>query len=292
MVRTNRFRRAAFVSLEHYTDARGVLIKLGQQLLPERDKFHVGLNDDLDRARQPIDRALSDHPTIIVIDNVESVLAGYGTGSVSDLPTQTTSNAEAQVADAPRTASEADAIFTRWRRRRGHASRRRSAWARGATPCSNRSDKPLRGCWSRADCRKRTPPPNSFLQRALAAGEAAYAEAVYDIAMAYILWGRVLKIIGAAEAALPPLREAQRRSQALVDAGNTRAEHTVSVAIAEAAECLIYLGRYDEAVAAYEENIQRAEKLGDRRQVAVGKGNLGAVRCRKNATARRWKVTR
>jgi tetratricopeptide (TPR) repeat protein len=38
------------------------------------------------------------------------------------------------------------------------------------------------------------------------------------------------------------------------------------------------LGRIDEAVEAYNENIRRAEQLGDIRQVAVGKGQLGTVR--------------
>jgi len=79
MVRTNRFRRAAFVTFDpfikgHCTDARGVLIKLGQQLLPEGNKFHVGPNDDLEKARQPVERALNDHPTLIVLDNLESLL--------------------------------------------------------------------------------------------------------------------------------------------------------------------------------------------------------------------------
>jgi len=84
----------------------------------------------------------------------------------------------------------------------------------------------------------------------------------------------VLLTIGAAEAALPPVSEAQQRFQA----DNASAEIMASVAIAEAGQCLIYLGRYDEAAAAYEENIQRAEKLGDRRQTAVGRGNLGTLR--------------
>ncbi|HEY3227755.1 MAG TPA: tetratricopeptide repeat protein, partial [Roseiflexaceae bacterium] len=74
LVRTGRFHRAAFVSLEHISDTRTVLIGLGQQLLPEGDRWHVGLDDDLDTARQQIDRALRDHPTLIVLDNMESVL--------------------------------------------------------------------------------------------------------------------------------------------------------------------------------------------------------------------------
>ncbi len=112
-----------------------------------------------------------------------------------------------------------------------------------------------------------------LLQRALAAGEAAY-----DIALAHWLFGRVLKRIGAAEAALPPLREAQQRFQALVDAGNVIAEHMAPAAITEAADCLRYLGRYDEAAAAYEEGIQRFEKLDDQRWAAIASGQLGTVR--------------
>ena len=38
------------------------------------------------------------------------------------------------------------------------------------------------------------------------------------------------------------------------------------------------MGRLDEAAAAYEESIRRAEKLGDDRDVAVGKSQLGTVR--------------
>jgi tetratricopeptide (TPR) repeat protein len=117
-----------------------------------------------------------------------------------------------------------------------------------------------------------------LLQRALAAGAEAYPGASYDIALAHLRLGRVLNTSGAAEEALPPLTEAQRRFQLLADAGNTSAERMASTAITERADCLTDLGRYDEAAAAYEEGIRSAEKLGDRRGVAVGKGQLGTVR--------------
>jgi tetratricopeptide (TPR) repeat protein len=117
-----------------------------------------------------------------------------------------------------------------------------------------------------------------LLKSALAAGEAAYAGAAYDIANAYWRLGRVLRKTGAAEAGLLPLREAQRRFQKLAVAGNTDAEQMASTAITEAAGCLIYLGRYDEAAAAYEEGIRYAEKFGDHRGAAVRRGNLGTVR--------------
>src|SRR5262245_18607956 len=73
-VLTDRFRRAAFVSLETYTNERTVLDSLGRQVLPEGDKYSVVQYPDLKQALQPVQRALADHPTLIVLDNVESVL--------------------------------------------------------------------------------------------------------------------------------------------------------------------------------------------------------------------------
>ena len=74
LVRVGRFRRAAFVSLEQYTDARSVLDNLGQQLLSQDDNWSVAQYPDLKQALQPVERALADRPTIIVLDNLESVL--------------------------------------------------------------------------------------------------------------------------------------------------------------------------------------------------------------------------
>jgi tetratricopeptide (TPR) repeat protein len=75
LVQTRRFERAAFVSLEEYTDARGILIRLGQQLLPQGRDWHVADNaEDLKQGRLEVERTLRDHRTIIVLDNMESVL--------------------------------------------------------------------------------------------------------------------------------------------------------------------------------------------------------------------------
>jgi tetratricopeptide (TPR) repeat protein len=74
LVRVGRFRRAAFVSLEQYIDARSVLDSLGRQLLPEGDSWSVANYSDLKQALQPVERALADRATIIVLDNMESVL--------------------------------------------------------------------------------------------------------------------------------------------------------------------------------------------------------------------------
>jgi tetratricopeptide (TPR) repeat protein len=75
LTRTARFTRATFVSLEHHRDARAVLDTLGHQLLPNGDKYSVAQFRDLKEALQPVERALADHPTIILLDNCESVLS-------------------------------------------------------------------------------------------------------------------------------------------------------------------------------------------------------------------------
>lgn len=64
----------AFVSFEQYTDARGVLDSIGRQLLPEADNYSVSQYPALKQALQPVERALRDRATIIVLDNLESVL--------------------------------------------------------------------------------------------------------------------------------------------------------------------------------------------------------------------------
>jgi tetratricopeptide (TPR) repeat protein len=117
-----------------------------------------------------------------------------------------------------------------------------------------------------------------LLQRCLVAGEAAYPSAAYDIAMAHFKLGRVMRRGGAAEAALSPLAEAQRRFQSLADSGNTSAKGMAAKTINESADCLRNLGRWDEAAAAYQESIKRSEQLNDRRAIAVSKGQLGTVR--------------
>jgi len=119
----------------------------------------------------------------------------------------------------------------------------------------------------------------ALLDGARAAGPAAYPDADYDLAMAHILLARVLKTAGAAEPALPLLAQARQGFETITrERSNRAAERMVSVCLAERGDCLLYLGRLDEAAAAYEENIQLAEGLGDARQVAVGKGQLGTVR--------------
>ncbi len=118
-----------------------------------------------------------------------------------------------------------------------------------------------------------------LLQQAQAAGVAAYADADYDLAMAFFLLGRVLNNVGGVLQALPLLQEASGRFEAIAIASNNKAAaRMASKCIAEQGECLLNLGRYDAAAAAYEEAIRRGEQQGDLRGVAVGKGQLGTVR--------------
>jgi tetratricopeptide (TPR) repeat protein len=118
-----------------------------------------------------------------------------------------------------------------------------------------------------------------LLQQAEAAGEEAYAEAEYDLAVASFLVGRVLKTGGEAQQALPLLQEAGRRFEAIANKEpGVGAEGMASTCLTEQGDCLRALGRYDVAAAAYEEAIRRAEQREDLRDVAVGKGQLGTVR--------------
>ena len=51
-----------------------------------------------------------------------------------------------------------------------------------------------------------------------------------------------------------------------------------SICIIERADCLLILGRLEEAAATYEEGIRHCEQLGAERDVAVGKSQIGTVR--------------
>jgi tetratricopeptide (TPR) repeat protein len=116
------------------------------------------------------------------------------------------------------------------------------------------------------------------LQKAQAAGENAYPDAAYDLADTHFGLGRALEQSGNSEAALEVIDESRRCFEALAKAGNKSAARMANVCLAEAGDCLRALGRLDEAADSYELNIKGAEELGDPRQVAVGKGQLGSVR--------------
>lgn len=117
-----------------------------------------------------------------------------------------------------------------------------------------------------------------LLTSSVVAGETAYPEASYDLAAAYSLLGRVQRSCGAAGSALEPLAEARRRFEALVEAGNTVAGRMVSLVITDTADCLLALGRLDDAAEAYEHSIMLDQHGNRVRDVAIGKAQLGTVR--------------
>ena len=75
LVQSQRYQRAAWVSLEKVQDARAVVDALGRQLvLPKYSVAEYPADQLLKQALQPIQRALEDEPTVVVVDNVESAL--------------------------------------------------------------------------------------------------------------------------------------------------------------------------------------------------------------------------
>jgi len=77
LVQSSRYQRAAFVSVEsqNVQDVKGVLDAIGSQLLPRYSAAEYG--DDREAALKPVERALRDFPTLIVFDNMESVLPDH-----------------------------------------------------------------------------------------------------------------------------------------------------------------------------------------------------------------------
>jgi tetratricopeptide (TPR) repeat protein len=114
-------------------------------------------------------------------------------------------------------------------------------------------------------------------QNCLDAGEQAYPEAAFDLAMAYCKLGTALSAIGDAENALPYLAEAQQRFILIaeIDVSYARMIH---VTTSEIGDCLKTLRLLDEAEATYQEAIRLAERECDKRAIAVSKGNWGYAR--------------
>ncbi len=111
-----------------------------------------------------------------------------------------------------------------------------------------------------------------------AAGPSAYPDASYDLALAHCILGRVLRLSGNAEAALPYLQDAQTRFQCLADVGDAEAEQMVSGALTEKGTLLLALGRLDAAATAYEQVLARSQDKERLRPVAIAKSQLGTVR--------------
>lgn len=97
------------------------------------------------------------------------------------------------------------------------------------------------------------------LQRqSLRSGDAAYLEAPLDIASSYLLLGQSLRQYGAAQLALQPLSEAQRRFAILTTWGGSEAAQFQIRAISLQGKCLRDLGRLPEAATAFEQAIHYA----------------------------------
>jgi len=112
----------------------------------------------------------------------------------------------------------------------------------------------------------------SLLSRCNAAGEAAYPGAADDGAMAEHSLGRALRMSGDVEAALPHLDRALQQFE------NLKNDRMAIAALTDKADGLADLGRFEDAAKAYEQVIAMAEQQENRRAVAVGKGQLAAVR--------------
>jgi tetratricopeptide (TPR) repeat protein len=117
-----------------------------------------------------------------------------------------------------------------------------------------------------------------LLECAREAGDTAYPGADYDLTISLIHFGRALRMSGRAVEALAPLADAEQRLTGIAFAGDATARAMGSLCVAERADCLRAIGRFDEAAAAYEEAIRSAKQRGDSRQVAVGKGQVGGLR--------------
>ncbi len=76
MLRTGRFQRLAFVSFEGLSDTRSALDSLGRQL--DGSDFSVAKFKDEEEALLVLDRRLREFSTLIVLDNLESVLPEPG----------------------------------------------------------------------------------------------------------------------------------------------------------------------------------------------------------------------
>jgi tetratricopeptide (TPR) repeat protein len=71
MVRSHQVRRAVFVSVETHSNLAAVLDAIGRQLVPD---YTVATFKELEQATLPVERALAEQSTLLVVDNMESIL--------------------------------------------------------------------------------------------------------------------------------------------------------------------------------------------------------------------------
>jgi len=133
---------------------------------------------------------------------------------------------------------------------------------------------------ARGRLRERSRARRQLLQRARAAGEQAYPDADYDLAVACFLLARVLQTAGGSEQALPLLDEARQRFEAVAK------ERTQQSRGADGGEMLLGKRRLSSRSGSARRGRRRPTKSASAaesnsvtaRGVAVGKGQLGTVR--------------
>lgn len=220
--------------------------------------------------QQSQDTGLSARLTLLELPNLMAMLRQAEEKDEPEAVVNLADSVEALLSKLGRPQAMAEATAVRER-----AARRLGEWGKARVlAASAEIDRLL----ERGEVRSALSGAEQLLRRCQEAGEEAYPDADYDLAMAHLRFGRVLRLGGAAEAALPQLGEALRRFEAQAQAGNTAAARMASIALTDSGDCLKDLGRLDEAAKAYEESVKRHEGLGNQRGVAVGRGQLGTVR--------------
>ena len=160
---------------------------------------------------------------------------------------------------------------------RGEAAKKLGQWSHARFQAEAAAVERLTGAGRHAEAVQAA---RTLVEQAQAAGEQAFSGAAYDLAYTQWLLGRALNRAGGAGAALEPLAEARQRFQALARGGSQGAVRMANVALTDQADCLMFLGRLDEAATAYEEATKNAERRNDLRQVATNKSQLGTLRRR------------
>ena len=112
------------------------------------------------------------------------------------------------------------------------------------------------------------------------AGPDAYPGAAYDLARTHFLLGKLFKLSSTVEPAAQQFTEARKQFQLLADSGNSNAGRMAAVAEAETGDCLTDLRRLNDAAAAYEAALARADPNTVNPMVAANQLQLGLVRQR------------
>jgi hypothetical protein len=161
------------------------------------------------------DPTLATQLTLLELPNILAVLAWFQETALPEKAVAVATRVEALLAPLGRPHALAQATAVR-----AQADQALAEWSHARFSAESQNINRLR---ERGDLHAAYTAAQRLLERCLADGDAAYQGAAYDIAVAYYHLGSTLASLGAAEAALHPLTEAQQRSQVLVEAGNAGA---------------------------------------------------------------------